>query len=266
MKIKTLATATCIALLTACQPSIPEATDEQIVEIVGSSTETFGIKVIQKDAIECLRLISGLDDQIFKDAPTTFVAGIKTKCRKELGKRLKDDTRNPMGFELEHFENQDLVTRIELIQKDQQKQIEIRREEAEKAEAQEMVRKVEQAKVDAREHLTYVANWLTEMQVKCGELEQLNARRKEQGIELPWQFTINLGSNCKSYLFERVKEDAEENNTKIQELSYSEEDRHWLMIPEFNSSRKSNLQAELQELEDKISELKSYLDGSKEKS
>lgn len=101
--------------LAACGDKVPEATDDQLLQILASDSVFSSSDrplSIPKSAVECVRVLSGLDEEIFKDMPAEMLETMKTGCRQELDKHLKDEAKNPMGFQLAHFENKELAERI----------------------------------------------------------------------------------------------------------------------------------------------------------
>jgi len=104
-----------LPLLAACGEKVPEATDEQLLQLVGSSLTFLGSDAplnISKRTVECVQLLSGLADEIVKDMPEEILGQIKTDCRKNLDIVVKDPAKNPIGFKLAHFENKELAERI----------------------------------------------------------------------------------------------------------------------------------------------------------
>lgn len=114
--LRNSALALCAAsLLAACGDNIPEATDDQLLQLLASDSAFLGSDrplSIARGTVECVRVLSGLDEEIFKDMPAEMLGTMKTGCRQELDKRLKDEAKNPMGFQLAHFEKKDLAERI----------------------------------------------------------------------------------------------------------------------------------------------------------
>lgn len=104
-----------LPLLAACGEKVPEATDEQLLQLVGSSSTFFGSGAplsISKRTVECVELLSGLADEIVKDMPDEVLGQIKTECRKGFDEITKDPAKNPMEFKLAHFESKELAERI----------------------------------------------------------------------------------------------------------------------------------------------------------
>jgi len=106
----------CVApVLAACGEKTPEATDAQLLDLLGSRSTFIRSDAplrISRSTVECVRLIANLDEDILKDMPAEMLGVMKTECRRELDNRLKDEAANPMGFQLAHFENSELAERI----------------------------------------------------------------------------------------------------------------------------------------------------------
>ncbi len=121
MKTRFLATQSSMilaaALLSGCKSSLPETTDAEIVTLVGGSGgfSFDGERKISKTVLDCAGTLSGLDDDLLKDAGPEMLGLFKTSCRQRLNRFVSDPDRNPLGFELEHFENPELAERIEKI-------------------------------------------------------------------------------------------------------------------------------------------------------
>src|SRR3712207_7968144 len=47
---------------------------------------------LTKRVVDCVRLLGGLDREIYKDAPDSFLGAVRTECRKDLDEKLKDGT------------------------------------------------------------------------------------------------------------------------------------------------------------------------------
>jgi hypothetical protein len=104
-----------LALLSACGDNIPEATDQQLLSLVGNKQTFMGSAAplsISKRTVECVRLLSGVDEAIYKDMPSEMLGTFKTHCRQDFSQRIADKDKNPLGFKLEAFEDKELAERI----------------------------------------------------------------------------------------------------------------------------------------------------------
>ncbi|MGX1500835.1 hypothetical protein ACSSV1_005904 [Labrenzia sp. MBR-25] len=272
MKSKALVTVAIFSILAACQPEIPEASNEQLAELLGGPSSAYDMPLISKKAVECLQLISDQADDVFKDAPKDQIAYYKTGCRKELDERLRDTSRNPLGFKLEHFENPDLAERVSNVRDAQRKIIADKKKEAEQERlaekqqeeqerVQQTVKRLADAKRDSKEHLAYVEMWLAQMDDKCNRLKHLNDQRKGQNISVPLTMTSKLLGSCQGYTFRNIKEDAQKTSEKIAELTYDSDPNTRLFIPDFAAASKDNLDKYQLETDELYAELKAILNG-----
>ncbi len=104
----------CAVLLGACQAKTEAATDEQILLLLGdsSSFDDDGDRSIWKATVECIRLIAGVDQAIYKDAPPEMIGHWKTGCRKDLDQKLGQQARNSLGLKLEDLEDKTFAERV----------------------------------------------------------------------------------------------------------------------------------------------------------
>jgi hypothetical protein len=271
VKSKTLATVAIFSILAACQPEIPEASNEQLAELLGGPGSAYDMPLISMKAVECLQLISGRADDVFKDAPKDQIAYYKTGCRKELDERLRDTSRNPLGFKIEHFENPDLAERVSNVRDAQQKIIANKKKEEERErlvekqkEEQERVqqtaKRLADAKRESKEHVAYVEMWLAQMDDKCNQLKHLNDQRKGQNISVPLTMTSKLLGSCQDYTFKNIREDAQKTSEKIAELTYDSDPNTRLFIPDFVVASKDSLDKYQLETDELYAELKAILD------
>ncbi|WP_145904074.1 hypothetical protein [Roseibium aggregatum] len=272
MKSKALVTVAILSILAACQPEIPEASNEQLADLLGGPGSAYDMPLISQKAVECLQLISGLADDVFKDAPKEQIAYYKTGCRQDLDKRLRDTSRNPLGFKLEHFENPDLAERVSNVRDAQRKIIADKKKEEEQErlaekqqEEQERVqqtaKRLADAKRESKQHLAYVEMWLAQMDGKCTGLKHLNDQRKGQNISVPLTMTSKLLGSCQDYTFKNIREDAQKTSEKIAELTYDSDPNTRLFIPDFAAASKDNLDKYQLETDELYAELKAILDG-----
>ncbi|UXS43046.1 hypothetical protein FY150_24930 (plasmid) [Agrobacterium tumefaciens] len=151
-----------LPLLAACGENVPEATDEQLLQLVGSSSSFFGSGAplsISKRTVECAELLSGLADEVVKDMPEEVLGQIKTECRKGFDEIVKDPVKNPMGFKLAHFENKALAERIAGLKEASDEANRVAAEEKREREKAEALAKAEAELEAARtEYQSFVAS------------------------------------------------------------------------------------------------------------
>ena len=94
--------------LAGCGNKVADATDDQLTALFAdrmqfSRTETEEPRITRR-TLECVRLIGGLDNAIYKDAPAEMIGALRTDCRRSLQERLNDTARNPIGATLADLE------------------------------------------------------------------------------------------------------------------------------------------------------------------
>lgn len=95
--------------LAGCGNKVADATDDQLTALFSDDTRMFRSQTeeprrITRRTLECVRLIGGLDDAVYKDAPAEMIGALRTDCRRGLQERLNDTALNPMGITLADLE------------------------------------------------------------------------------------------------------------------------------------------------------------------
>lgn len=92
----------------------PNATNAQLMNLLGDAplSEPTDEPGPTRQMIECLQLLSGVDNDIFRGAPKELVGEIGVDCRRMIKTRTQDPRLNPMGFKVEDLENPQLARRI----------------------------------------------------------------------------------------------------------------------------------------------------------
>ena len=116
----------------ACSEKLPDLTDDELIALIGDSRLTSERRLTKK-VVECVRLTGGLDREIYKDAPESFLGAVRVECRKDLDAKLKDIARNPKGAKLAHFEDPAVGERLGAIYERLQKEEAVKAEEERKA-------------------------------------------------------------------------------------------------------------------------------------
>ena len=106
--------------LAGCGNKVVDATDDQLAALFAdrmqlSRTETAEPRITRR-TLDCVRLIGGLDDAIYKDAPAELMGALRTDCRRGLQDRLNDTARNPLGITLADLEASKAGERITAVQ------------------------------------------------------------------------------------------------------------------------------------------------------
>lgn len=251
---------TALPILTACGDSIPEASDEQLLTLLGNSREVRGEQLppsIPRGVEECVRLLSGLEDEIVKDIPADALGQMKANCRSGLRDHLEDPERNPMGLELAHFDERELGERISAL-------AEPSREAAQQAatEAQERYR---QAQIDdAKEVVAGLLSSLDERFVTfaelCTDLDDAREAAQAQSVSLPAHLRFYNPQPCNDYYAEQVRTQAE---TLEERLSSMEPSTGSLfLMPNVSAADPERLDALQEELESRIQEIQGLLQSS----
>jgi hypothetical protein len=118
----------------ACSEKLPDLTDDELIALIGDSRITSERRLTKK-VVECVRLIGGLDREIYKDAPESFLGAVRVECRKDLDAKLKDASRNPKGAKLAHFEDPAVGERLGAIYERIQQEEALKAAEERKAKA-----------------------------------------------------------------------------------------------------------------------------------
>lgn len=155
--------ATCFLALSACKAKSDTATDEQLLLLFGEKSLFADSPDLQisKTTIECIRLISGLDEQLYKDAPAEMLGGIKTQCRIGLDAKLKNEALNPVGLTLKDVEERALADRLTALKQRVDAQLKAKAEAAREQELAARKTKIQDALTKTEKETTQFANSLT---------------------------------------------------------------------------------------------------------
>ncbi|GAA5629127.1 hypothetical protein Brsp05_04426 [Brucella sp. NBRC 12953] len=109
------------SVLSGCWDSLPEMSDTQILQLFAggslfSSSDV--LPTVSKGTEECVRLISGIDKEIYRDMPEQIAGPMKTGCRKDITARLSDPKLNPMKLTLQQVETIAFAERLTKIRAD----------------------------------------------------------------------------------------------------------------------------------------------------
>ncbi|MGO2263737.1 hypothetical protein [Halomonas sp.] len=205
-----------VLLLAACGDSVPEATDEQLVSLLGEHEEAYGQPMppsILRNTEECVRLLAGLEDEIVQDIPDEYLGRIKADCRTDLRDKLQESELNPIGIELSHFENRELGERVSELAEPSRVAARQARNEARdaKQKADAEAREAEQqAKIDeARERIVVLQSELDDRLQKFAQLctEFIESRQLafDQDITVPGHLRWSTPSVCKDNFAQQTR-------------------------------------------------------------
>lgn len=205
---------TCIFLLmvslAGCGDAAPKMDDQQILELFGVRgyfNADAGQKTIPAMTLDCLRLISGLDKEIYKDLPTEAAGRIKTDCRKKFSILLADQKRNPLGLTLAQLETRGFAERVAKAQENAEaaiaanRQAEQERKEQEKARAEaerikSRMKFVEQQKARFAAISANLDDKLSALSAACEAWDVEYAAMKLRNPRSPTVFTSLRSTRC----------------------------------------------------------------------
>ncbi|MCA8864370.1 MULTISPECIES: hypothetical protein [unclassified Halomonas] len=258
-----------VLLLAACGDSVPEATDEQLVSLLGEHEEAYGQPLpprILSNTEDCVRLLAGLEDEIVQDIPDEYLGRIKADCRTDLRDRLQDSELNPMGIELSHFENRELGERVsELAQPSREAARQARNEAREaKQKADAEAREAEQqAKIDeAQEKIATLQSSLDdrleEFAQLCAEFMESRQSALDQDITVPSHLRWSTPSVCKNNFTQRLSSQVENVSERLAALEPGS-GMFGPSIPYFGMADAEYLDAQKEDLESKVQEINQLL-------
>lgn len=258
MNIPRCLTLSSVLLLAACGESIPQTTDEQLLSLLGEHREAYGQQLppsISRSTEECVRLLSGMEDEIVQDIPAEFLGQFKAECRTGLREKLEKEELNTMGMELSHFENRELGERISEL-------AEPSREAAKQATAEARLNE-QQAKIDeAREKiagfLSSMDDRLEGLAQRCTAFTELRQSALDQGIEMPSSVRWFRSVACSDSYPQQVRTQAESVSERLETLEPST-GMLGASMPHFGAANPDRLDEQKEALENKIQELNQLL-------
>lgn len=265
MEIQTLKIAPALLLfasLSACKPSLPEATDADIVKLVGgggflsmSNDQTR----ISKGTEECARALSGLDDELFKDAGPEMLGMLKTDCRQRFQTMISDPKRNPLGFELAHFESPELAERIANIRAAQLAEEQAEKERLAAEKIGQVKAEIASAQKEATDMLANLDEWGARFRKSCDAWEML--RKKMTDLKMiPEKSSDGLRPQlCGKNAWSQARENIETNAAKV--LAYKYRDG-FNMIPRLGYHTPTRLQEQLDKISEATARMTAQIDAS----
>lgn len=200
----------------------PNLTDGEVLALL-KADRYFGTlsqehPTIAKRIVQCVGLISGIDDEVYKDMPGDSLGMMKSGCRQELKAIIDDPLQNPKGVTLEAFENKEFARQIIKVKS---------QSDAEAKAAQEEKRKSEEAAAVAlkeKQLSDFKALWhksssslekrLIENQALCEQYQaSINVLREQK----KWNalFKYNKPKACESDYGDRVRQILKDSWTQI---------------------------------------------------
>jgi hypothetical protein len=153
----------------ACSEKLPDLTDDELIALIGDSWFS-SERHLTKKVVDCVRLIGGLDREIYKDAPDIFLGAARTECRKDLDEKLKDGSRNPKGAKLAHFDDPAVGERLGAIYERLRKEEALKAEQQRKANEEELRKAKEAAEKRAAAQRAEAEEWLAKTRSEVADL------------------------------------------------------------------------------------------------
>jgi hypothetical protein len=245
-----------LPVVVACGKEVPQASDEQILAMLGERNALLSDapSTITKPVEECPRVLSGLDDAIYKDMPAEILGMFKTECRTKLAKILGDKSKNDAGFSIEDFETKELATRISRIAADAEiKSAEFQentRKQAEIDKANANAKKITDAKRQLEHFILTLDQRFAQIGERCAEWDRERAAANQRNrTATSWQAKPDA---CESSFKIEVKEEVNEKLEKLATLKFQAEP----LIPYFRRADAAFLADQIADISAGIKELK----------
>jgi len=214
--------AICFLFLSACQAKGEIATDEQLVLLFGEKPPFSDGPDLQisKKTVDCVRLLSGLDEQLYKDAPAEMLGRVKTECRMPLDARVRDTKHNPVGLTLRDIEDKVFAERITALKQRIDTQLKAKAEAArEKERAEKNVRikdALANAEKDAAQFAGTLETQLHDIDGLCDNWKKLKEQlaKGDKNSKYRFRFTPNP---CTQTFRENVQRQVARTTTRLAE-------------------------------------------------
>lgn len=260
-----------VLFLAACGDSVPEASDGQLISLLGQHEKAYGQTMppsILRNTEECVRLLAGLEDEIVQDIPDEYLGRIKADCRTDLRDKLHKSELNPMGIELSHFENRELGERVSELAEPSRVAARRAWNEARdaKRKADAEAREAEQqAKIDeARERIAVIQSELDdrlqEFAQLCAEFIESRQAALDQNIQVPSHLRWSTPGVCQNNFAQQVRSQIEGVSERLTALEPSGRvfgpSMPYLGVadPEYLDAQKKDLESKVQEVNQLLSE------------
>lgn len=266
-----------------CGNSLPEASDEQIIEFFSHGNFGFSRnKVISEDTVQCLATLSNASFDGFEAPPKELADFMRADCQSMLLNMVNDKNINLVGFKMKDFENKDLTKRVYNLRKvsiiaDEQRRIEDekkateRRIEDEKKAAERRIEAEKKAKQKAiddlkqqRDKYAAFVNSLDEQLLKlrhtCDEFqilsEEIRNVNENKAIMLKWDWKDNCKNDPAT-----IKIEANKLLAKFDQVQISGSGNSWYFSTPYipNHLNELAITNSIKFLNNKISEMKTIL-------
>ncbi|MEE1610720.1 hypothetical protein [Microvirga sp. CF3016] len=189
--------ATCFLFLSGCQAESEILTDEQLVLLFGERTmftDESDLQISNK-TVECVRLISGLDEEIYKDAPADMLGRIKTECRMDLDAKIKHTKLGNAKLTLNDIGNKAIAERLTALKQRIDADLKAKAEDARKKELSDRTAKIRDSLARVEKEATRFAGSL-ETQFRdidrlCDDWKKLKDQivKADKNSKYRWRFT-----------------------------------------------------------------------------
>jgi len=150
---------------------------------------------ISKNTVDCVRLISGLDEEIYKDASADVIGLLKTECRKALDAKIKHPKVSDLKLTLNDIGNKPLAERLTSLKQRIDAELKEKAEASRKKEASERLSKIQNTLARVEKEATQFASSL-EAQFQnidrlCDDWKKLKDQivKADKNSKYRWRFT-----------------------------------------------------------------------------
>lgn len=278
--MKRLASRTAISLfwglsLSGCAESAPDVSDDQILLLFSSaSVFTFGAdapKTIPKKAEECVRLLSGLEDAVFKDMPQEMLGQLKTECRRTISERLRDPALNRANLKLEHVETAEFAERLTTVRAKAQEEAQTfaaRENERRKAELarqeqdrqQQRMREVADAIKAAQVQLASIKDELPKRlaaaAATCAEFDQTKESLRQRDGRSPVLNRAWRPNICQNSYAERARRQLEQIEQAVEKMASDKNSLFRPRMPFLGDADPDKIKTEIEKMQETIRDMK----------
>jgi len=262
-----------VSTLSACGPSVPEATDQQLLNILGTENRVGDTThlTLPKRLVECVRGISGLDDALYVDMPADVLGMFKTDCRVSLSTLLSSDANKELGFKQTHFENRDLAERLTVLMvtadenlttaREMQRQLQFEQEEQRKADELAAVQTEIDAERDAyQQFIASIDSRISDAEPLCLEHERLTQEIKAKARNSQWAYR-NTFWICLPQRMDEIKAEAAKHLVTLSEATPERYSLFGFRAPYYGNASHDWFVGHADALSNEVATMRSVLEG-----
>lgn len=254
------------SLATSCTDPTPEISDQQILDLFDNRNDFFSDGTpgkISKQVEECVRLMAGLDKEIYKDLPEALAGQFKTECRKDFSKRLANANINPMGLKLPDLETPEFAERLTRVRAQaDERAMAAKKAEREKQAAEKLAKDqaaLTAAKAKAEVLLGTFEERLAAIKARCMEWNAAKEAILKSKKRSPWRFKFT--SPCSGSYAENVRSSAQRVSEELPKLDSQPFTAFGGVNLYFGQADPDEMDEDLAGLEKDIAEMKAELAG-----